>query len=90
MVATAVLDDDGAPDAGSAYLFRRGADGQWREISKVSPSDPQAEGRFGWSASLLDGKFAVGAIWNPQNGYRSGAAYIYELPASSAAWRAYE
>ena len=69
-------DDDNGRNSGSAYIYRWNGS-QWQEESKLLPSDGAQGDHFGFSVSI-DGNLAlVGAYSNDDNGFRSGAAYIY-------------
>lgn len=50
-------DDDNGPFSGSAYVFRRGADGRWAELVKLRGSD--ARENFGWSSAIDDNTLMV-------------------------------
>ncbi|HWB19206.1 MAG TPA: M12 family metallo-peptidase, partial [Phycisphaerales bacterium] len=45
------LDNDTGSDSGSAYIFRKFA-GQWEQVQKLVPDDPQSQSRFGYSVSI--------------------------------------
>lgn len=47
-------------DAGSVYVFRRDAAGQWAQKQVLAPQDPTAQGFFGASVALQAGKALVG------------------------------
>ncbi|MCJ7553450.1 MAG: FG-GAP repeat protein, partial [Ignavibacteriaceae bacterium] len=49
----------------------------WGTEQKLTPSDGAADNHFGNSVSI-DGDYAViGALWDDENGYASGSAYIF-------------
>jgi FG-GAP repeat len=72
LVVGAPLDDNGAPDVGSAYVFRRiGA--TWGLDARLTTLVPQS--RFGAAVALgAGGLLAVGA---PEEITSSGAVYVY-------------
>jgi len=71
-------DDDNGFGSGSAYIYRWDGS-QWQEESKLLASDGVSDHYFGLSVSI-DGNVAfVGARYDGDNGYRSGAAYVYDL-----------
>ena len=70
---------DGVP-TGAAYVFERGATGNWTE-QKLLASDGAADDYFGRSAISGD-RAIVGAFGNDDNGERSGSAYIFERDAA--------
>lgn len=72
----AVLDDDNGNNSGSAYIFRKTAEG-WAFQDKVTPSDGAAEDFFGYSLSLTPGYLLVGALNKDGTGSNTGAAYLF-------------
>lgn len=74
----AFVSDDGAPDAGSAYLFRYdGGSGVWTEEQEFRASTAAASDYFGGSVAL-DGDVAlVGADHVDALGEDAGAAYVF-------------
>lgn len=72
-------DDDRGNESGSGYIFYRdegGAD-NWGLVTKLTALDGAADDRFGYSVSLSGDHAIVGAFENCENGYMSGAAYIF-------------
>ena len=75
-VVSAVNDDDGGENSGSAYVFR--FDGtNWVEHAKLTASDAAAGDWFGNSVSLQGDVLAVGARWDDDGGENSGSAYVF-------------
>lgn len=66
-------------NAGAVYLFEKNENGYWAETQKVTASDRWSEDEFGWSVSLKNDQFIVGAK-NAASGNKpfAGAAYIFE------------
>jgi len=80
-VIGAPRDDDVAPQAGSAYVFVRGVDGTWSQVSKLVAADGEQEDRFG-EVLGLDGNIAVIGVWrDDDHGYNSGSAYVFAVGA---------
>ncbi|MCH7819670.1 MAG: T9SS type A sorting domain-containing protein, partial [Candidatus Marinimicrobia bacterium] len=83
-VVGATGDDDNAPDAGSAYLFKRSGT-SWTQEAKILASDGATGDYFGLSGSAsISGDYAVvGAFDADDNGSGSGSAYVYNgfIPA---------
>jgi len=76
------LDDDFGDFSGSAYIFDY--DGvAWTESIKITPSDSSAEEQFGYSVSLSANRALISARLDDVNGYRSGAAYIFDFDNSN-------
>ena len=74
-------DDDNGQNSGSAYIFNR--DGAtWTEQVKLTASDGAAEDQYGY-ASITDNYAIVGALWDDDNGDRSGSAYMYKRNGST-------
>jgi hypothetical protein len=72
------VDLQGARNTGAVFIFQ-GAGHDWREITRLTPDQPQELSGFG-SAVVLDGNtLAVGARfeYNPDSGNGSGTVYIY-------------
>jgi FG-GAP repeat/Bacterial Ig-like domain (group 1) len=84
LVAGAPLDDVGAGNQGSAYVFVRSG-GVWTQQQKVTASDGAVDDRFGSSVALTGDTLAVGA---PSGGVRAsfaqGSAYVFVR--SGGAW----
>jgi len=75
-------DDDGAADAGSAYVFK--LDGEsWIEEAKLTASDPEATDGFGLSVSVSGDVAVVAAPWDDDAADSSGAAYVFRRNGTS-------
>ena len=75
-------DDDNNPDSGSAYVFDY--DGSsWIQSQKLSANDGDWADNFGYSVSLYANQALIGARWDGDNGFKSGAAYIYRYDGSN-------
>ena len=75
-------------NAGLAYLFKRGPDGQYNQIGKLRPSNSsyiQWFGFFGNSVAVSEEWVAVGAS-NEDLGHEdySGAVYIYKVSSTGS------
>lgn len=79
-VVGARWDDDGGMDAGSAYVFARGARG-WTQQAKLTASDPEVDAQFGSSVAISGETILVGA---PRVGsLDAGAVYLFERDGTS-------
>ena len=76
VAVSAVLNDDGGYNSGSAYVYEK-VNGVWTE-TKLTASDASAGDQFGFSVSVYDDLVAVGTRYNDDNGSNSGSAYVYE------------
>lgn len=77
-LVSAFRDDDGATDAGSAYVFDRQSDGTWSQVAKLTADDAAAQDRFGQSVALTGYHALVSAFRNDEGGINAGAAYVFE------------
>ena len=77
-IVGAQFDDDAGSKSGSAYIFRRNADGTWTEQAKLVASDADAGDRFGYAVAIDVNRAVVGAPWadQPKQDF-SGAIYSF-------------
>jgi hypothetical protein len=62
--------------SGAAYIFEE-VDGQWTEVAKLSPPDPEMDKLFGASVAV-DGNLAVvGSPVSSRYAYYNGAAFVF-------------
>ncbi len=81
-VIGAPLDDDGAFNAGSAYVFR--FDGtSWNQETKLVAADIAGGDQFGIAVSNCLDIAVVGSQADDVNGFNSGAAYVYQYDGTS-------
>ncbi len=76
IVIGAYLDDDGAENAGSAYIFERNATemNAWGQTAKISAATPLRSGFFGFDVAIDGDRMLVGAFQSES----AGALYIFE------------
>jgi len=67
-------EDEGASNAGAAYIFRRTGPNTWDPGTKIIAPDPGTDGAFGWSVCVSGDSAIVGAYYNDSG---LGASYIY-------------
>jgi hypothetical protein len=82
-------DPDGLSSAGSAYLFKRGSNGQYSQTAKLLPEESEQSAYFGQSVSVANGIIAVGANYQKKmvNGTLqnySGAVHLYKTTDAGA------
>jgi hypothetical protein len=80
VVVGAYNDDDKGISSGSAYVFERnqgGAD-HWGQVVKLTASDGVADASFGRSVAISGDTVIVGALFDDDNGTKSGSAYVFE------------
>jgi len=73
--------DDVANYSGSAYIFSKES-GNWIEKAKLLASDPEMSDGLGFTVDIYGDYAIASAYWKNVNGVGSGAAYVYEKPAS--------
>ncbi|MFC1836305.1 FG-GAP repeat protein, partial [Thermodesulfobacteriota bacterium] len=76
-IVGAYLDDDGASNAGSAYIFALDQDGDWEQVKKIRASDGDVDDWFGYSVSISGDYAIVGAEYDDDGGIDSGSVYIF-------------
>ena len=83
VVVGAFEDDDGAFNAGSAYVFTKPVSGWATAASsvKLTASDPAAGDWFGKSLAIDGDTVVVGAENDDDGGTNSGSAYLFSEPA---------
>lgn len=69
-------DDDAGPSSGAVYVFERllGADDEWKQRKKLTPSDASAGDQFGRALAISGDTIIVGA--HAEAGV--GAAYVFQ------------
>jgi len=78
----APYEDPGAvSDAGSAYLFKKDANGSVTQIAKLLPSTSKAEEYFGFCVAMDGSVMIVGA---PESSNASGDVYIFIVDANDS------
>jgi ketosteroid isomerase-like protein len=79
-------------DAGAAYIYERGADGNWKQVQKIVAADRAPGANFGWSVSVSGNIIVVGAIYERfdatgrNESTSEGAAYVFER-GSDGVWK---
>jgi hypothetical protein len=82
VVVGAPMNDDGASNSGSAYLFEAGTGLQ---IAKLLASDAALGVQFGQSVAIQGGRVFVGSHLDDDNGFTTGSAYRFTVPGSTCA-----
>ena len=80
-VVGAYLDDPaGLTNAGTAYVFQRVGTSSWTQIAELNGdlNGDDSQSYFGWSVAISGNTVAVGAQFDRDNGFRSGAAYVFD------------
>jgi hypothetical protein len=68
----------GATYAASAYVFRFNGT-QWIEEAKLNASGVSSSERFGEQVSISGDRVLIGAMWDDENGYKAGSAYVFRF-----------
>ncbi len=80
----AFLDDDGATNSGSAYVFERISGGtSWNEVAKLTANDTSANDNFGGSVAISGDTALIGTGGDDEGGSGSGSAYVFVRSGSS-------
>lgn len=78
----APFDDDKGFDSGSAYVYSRDG-GLWSLQQKLAANEGSPGDQFGWSVALQDDNALIGARFDDDQGFNSGAAYFFGLDAQA-------
>lgn len=78
IVVGAPYQDEGASNAGAAYIYDRGGS-QWVLREKLIASDASTNGDFGWSVGMSGERALVGSPSADGSAVNVGAAYVYDL-----------
>ena len=76
-VVGATGDDDEGFFTGSAYVFRREADGNWLQEAKLTAADADEGDNFGNAVAISGNLILVGAFFDEEAGLLSGSAYVF-------------
>ncbi len=71
--------DNNGTDSGYAYFFDTTTG---RQTAYFYPNDAAAGDRFGFAVAMSGNTAVVGAVWDADNGYRSGSAYLFDAGAT--------
>ena len=74
----AYFDDDNGSNSGSMYIYKK-TNGYWYFLIKVVPTDSDQSDAFGASISVSGDDLLVGAYSDDDNGFFSGAAYLFSV-----------
>ncbi|MBE0573110.1 MAG: hypothetical protein IH618_16320, partial [Ignavibacteriaceae bacterium] len=77
---------NGAPYAGSAYVFLNSISSNWEQTSKLWALDAEDLQSFGYSVSIFGEYILIGAKQDSEVDTWSGAAYVFKKEGSSDNW----
>jgi hypothetical protein len=69
-------DDDNGVSSGSVYVFSRNGD-TWEQQAKLTASDGATDDFFGHSVTVDGDTAVIGALYDDDNGDKSGSAYVF-------------
>jgi alpha-tubulin suppressor-like RCC1 family protein len=81
-IVGAKYEDDGGPNAGAAYIFKRNGT-SWSQEAKLTASDAYDNDQFGHSVSISGDYAIVGAWYEDDGGADAGATYIFKRSGTS-------
>ncbi len=87
ILASSIDDDDefGQPArAGSAYVFERGLDGVWSEVTKLEADDKRPEEGFGQWVALEGDMAIIGTNVDDRSASPEGSAYLFRRSPTGA------
>ncbi|MEQ1751158.1 MAG: MBG domain-containing protein, partial [Prosthecobacter sp.] len=85
VVVGAYLNDTGATDAGSAYVYDLSSAVPTLPVITLNNPGPAAEDNFGKSVAISGTRVVVGASLDDTGANNSGAAYVYDLNSRTPA-----
>lgn len=80
--SSAYYDDDKGENSGSVFVYKRGTNGQYSQVQKLTASDGAAGAGFGSSLSVTDNG-SVLAIGAYQADSLAGSVYVFRLNGTS-------
>jgi hypothetical protein len=80
VIGAPLNDPENEGNAGAAYIFEKGSDGEWTQSAKITASDKQISDFFGSAVDISNDGLTVivGAYLEDTAGSNAGAAYIFE------------
>lgn len=83
LLVGAQQDSEIGVDGGAAYVFRRGTDGEWRQVAKLVSHDLRPRDQLGAAVAISGTTAIVGSRHNDNN---TGSAYLFQ-PNAEGEWR---
>ena len=77
------LDDAGATDAGSAYLYDLTSANPTSPVATLAHPTPESEENFGTSVAISGSRLVVGVPGNDSQVNHGGCAYVYEVTSAT-------
>ena len=85
VVVAAVLDDTGATNAGSAYVYDLSSATPAVPVRTLNNPGPAMGDSFGWSVAISGTRVVVGAFSDDTGAANAGSAYVYDLSSGTPA-----
>jgi drug/metabolite transporter superfamily protein YnfA len=85
VVVGAILNDTGAADAGSAYVYDLASATPTVPVATLTNPSPAAGDWFGFPVALAGTRVVVGAILDDTGATDAGSAYVYDLASATPA-----
>ncbi len=79
VVVGAELDDAGAVDSGTAYVYNLNSPTPWIPVYTLANPSPAAGDRFGCAVSIAGNRVVIGASKDDNGATDAGMAYVYDL-----------
>lgn len=76
----------GVNDTGGAYVFRRGAGGNWNFEAELLPVDRDELDNFGLAVAIDRNRIVVGAPFDDDDETVGGSAYVFERAPGTSVW----
>ncbi len=83
VVVSALLDDTGAPESGSAYVYDLSSGTPSVPVIAFNNPSPADADVFGWSVAIFGARVVVGAPRDNTGADEAGSAYVYDLGSAT-------
>ena len=83
VVVGAYLDDTGATDAGSAYVYDLGSGTPTMPVAMLNNPGPAVGDSFGYSVAISGTRVVIGADGDDTGATNAGSAYVYDLSSGT-------
>ena len=85
VVVVALLDDTGATDSGSAYVYDLSSATPTVPVATLNNPGPAVDDRFGFSVAISGTRVVVGAYGDDTGAGDAGSVYVYDLSSATPA-----
>jgi hypothetical protein len=77
------LDDIGAVDSGSAYVYDLSSATPSQPVATLTNPSPAFIDRFGWSVAIAGTRVVIGTPYDDTSAFDTGSAYVYDLASAT-------